>query len=247
MAATLMKIGELAKQTGISVRTLHYYDEIGLLSPSHRTNAEHRLYTAEDIARLQQIMCLRALGFSLEEIRTCLENPAYSLQYLIALHITRLHEQIAVSHRLLNRLEVLAQQLQTTNSVSIEHLIQTMETITMFEKYFTPKQQQLLQQHREQLGEERIHQIKSQWQALIPLVREQMNNGTDPTSPTVLELARRWRALVQEFTGGHREIHESLVTMYRLEGAEVVSQGILDTATFEYISKSLSALEHSQQ
>ncbi|MDJ0742444.1 MAG: MerR family DNA-binding transcriptional regulator [Xenococcaceae cyanobacterium MO_167.B27] len=47
--SNLMKIGELAKQTGISIRTLHYYDEIGLLSPSHRTSVGHRLYSDQDI------------------------------------------------------------------------------------------------------------------------------------------------------------------------------------------------------
>jgi DNA-binding transcriptional MerR regulator len=49
-----LKVGELAKQTGLSVRTLHYYDEIDLLSPSRRNEAGHRLYTAGDVVRLRQ-------------------------------------------------------------------------------------------------------------------------------------------------------------------------------------------------
>jgi DNA-binding transcriptional MerR regulator len=49
------KVGELAKRTGVSVRALHHYDEIGLLSPSHRSEAGYRLYTEIDVARLQQI------------------------------------------------------------------------------------------------------------------------------------------------------------------------------------------------
>ena len=57
--AEAMKIGELAKQTGLSIRTLHYYDEIGLLCPSHRYDIGHRLYSDEDIIRLQQILSLR--------------------------------------------------------------------------------------------------------------------------------------------------------------------------------------------
>ncbi|MDJ0532850.1 MAG: MerR family transcriptional regulator [Xenococcaceae cyanobacterium MO_207.B15] len=61
-----MKIGELAKQTGISIRTLHYYDAIGLLSPSHRTSVGYRLYNNQDIIRLQQIVSLRQLRFSLK-------------------------------------------------------------------------------------------------------------------------------------------------------------------------------------
>lgn len=78
MRSPAMKVGELAKKTGVSVRTLHYYDEIGLLEPSCHTEAGYRLYTTSDIVRLQQIKSLQQLGFSLEEIRECLERPDFS-------------------------------------------------------------------------------------------------------------------------------------------------------------------------
>jgi DNA-binding transcriptional MerR regulator len=119
MMSTIMKIGELAKQTGISIRTLHYYDEIGLLSPSHRTEVGHRLYIDQDIIRLQQIMSLRQLDFSLQEIRECLENPAFSLQKVIDLHRTRLQEKMALLHTLLSRLDSIVKGFQTTQSFAI--------------------------------------------------------------------------------------------------------------------------------
>ena len=72
-----MKIGELAKQIGLSIRTLHYYDQVGLLAPSQHTKAGHRLYSEGDIIRLQQIVSLRQLGFALSEIRDCLDSPDY--------------------------------------------------------------------------------------------------------------------------------------------------------------------------
>jgi len=72
------KVGDLAQRTGLSVRTLHYYDEIGLLRPSLHTEAGHRLYTAADVARLQQVLSLRQLGFSLEQVRDCLDRPGFS-------------------------------------------------------------------------------------------------------------------------------------------------------------------------
>ena len=70
-----MKVGELAKRTGLSVRALHYYDEIGLLQPSEVTESGHRLYGEAELVRLQQIKSLRQLGFSLDEIRACLDTP----------------------------------------------------------------------------------------------------------------------------------------------------------------------------
>src|SRR3712207_4660253 len=78
--AETWKVGELARQTGLSVRTLHYYDEIGLLSPSQRTDSGHRLYTAGDVVRLQQINSLRSLGFTRREVRGCLYRPDFPLR-----------------------------------------------------------------------------------------------------------------------------------------------------------------------
>ena len=78
MGFEALKVGELAKQTGLTIRTLHHYDEISLLKPSLHTAAGHRLYTAADIARLQQVLSLRQLGFSLEQVRDCLDRPGFS-------------------------------------------------------------------------------------------------------------------------------------------------------------------------
>jgi hypothetical protein len=66
MRPAAWKVGELAKRTGLSVRTLHHYEEIGLLSPSSRTEAGHRLYATDDIVRLQQIKSLCHMAFFLE-------------------------------------------------------------------------------------------------------------------------------------------------------------------------------------
>ena len=73
-----LKVGELAKRTGLTVRALHHYDEIGLLKPSLHTEAGYRLYTADDVARLQRVLSLRQLGFSLEQVRDCLDALAKS-------------------------------------------------------------------------------------------------------------------------------------------------------------------------
>src|SRR5437764_10697044 len=91
-----LKVGELARRTGLTVRTLHHYDEIGLLRPSLHTEAGHRLYTAGDVARLQQVVSLRQLGFSLEEVRECLDRPCFSPLELIRAHVARLREQIGL-------------------------------------------------------------------------------------------------------------------------------------------------------
>ena len=72
-----MKIGEVAKLSGVTVRTLHYYDEIGLLKPSKTTEAGYRMYSIEDLEKLQQILFFRELDFPLNEIKEIMINPKY--------------------------------------------------------------------------------------------------------------------------------------------------------------------------
>lgn len=243
MQAAALKVGDLAKQTGVSVRTLHYYDEIGLLSPSHRTETGYRLYGDGDILRLQQIVSLRQIGFSLEEIRKCLEQRNFSFDRILQLHTTRLREQIELSQKLLNRLEAIAQMVSSTETVSVETLIQTIEAMSLLEKYYTPEQLETLKQRRELLGEERIEQAQADWQTLIEQARAEMAKGTDPTSEFVKALARRSLELIQEFTGGDPGIEQSLNQLYQHESPEVASRGAIDAAVMEYLGRARAALE----
>jgi DNA-binding transcriptional MerR regulator len=73
------KVGDLAALTGLTVRTLHHFDEIGLLRPTERTDAGHRLYTADDVRRLYRILALRHLGIPLGEIAASLDGDSGDL------------------------------------------------------------------------------------------------------------------------------------------------------------------------
>ena len=70
-------VGELAKQTGVTIRTLHHYDELGLVSPTGRSPAGYRLYDDGDVLRLQQVLFYRELGFPLDEIAAVLDDPGF--------------------------------------------------------------------------------------------------------------------------------------------------------------------------
>lgn len=91
---TTWTVGQVADVFGVTVRTLHHYDEIGLLSPSERSRAGYRLYTDEDLQRLQQVVVYRRLEFSLEEIAELLDDgdPVDHLVRQRALVMTRLGE-----------------------------------------------------------------------------------------------------------------------------------------------------------
>lgn len=79
-----MKINEVSKLTGVTVRTLHYYDEIGLLKPSEVTSAGYRLYDNEALKTLQQILFFRELEFSLDEIKEIMSDPLYNRKDALA-------------------------------------------------------------------------------------------------------------------------------------------------------------------
>lgn len=235
------KVGELARRTGITVRTLHHYDEIGLLSPAARSDAGYRLYTREDVARLQQILSLRQLGFSLEEIRACLDDGRMSPLEIVELHLRRVRDRIEAQRALAKRLEALAVRLRAAGPVPAEELIRTMEAMTMFEKYYTPEQLEQLEARRREIGEDRIREVEAEWPRLMAEVRAEMEKGTDPADERVQQLAARWHALVREFTGGDPGIERSLGRMYDQE----TTVAGMDTSAMrelaEYIAKAAAA------
>lgn len=80
------KVKEVANLVGVSIRTLHYYDEIGLLVPKSTNQAGHRLYTENELERLQQIMFFREIGFSIKEICPILDSPDFDRNRALELH-----------------------------------------------------------------------------------------------------------------------------------------------------------------
>lgn len=76
-------VGRVAELAGVTIRTLHHYDRIGLLTPSGRSAAGYRRYDEDDLERLQQILTYRELGFTLEDIAAILEEPGVSTDHLV--------------------------------------------------------------------------------------------------------------------------------------------------------------------
>lgn len=235
------KVGELAARTGLTVRTLHHYDAIGLLSPSGRTESArgsgHRLYTAADVARLQQIQSLKMLGFTLEQIREYLTRGDYDPRQVVRLHLARVRGQADELKRLADRLAALADALDKAEAVSADEFLTTIEGMTMIEKYYTPEQLEQLKARGETVGQERIKEVEAEWPRLFAAVRAEMAAGTDPTDPKVQELARRWFGLVEEFTGGDPGIFNSVKRMWENEDRIHHTDVAAMRPMFDYIEK----------
>ena len=98
-----LRVGELADRTGLTVRTLHHYEAIGLLIASDRSDAGHRRYTAADVDRLYRICLLRDLGLGLPEVARALDDPTWQLTAALGAHLDELDRQtglrVAAQHR----------------------------------------------------------------------------------------------------------------------------------------------------
>jgi DNA-binding transcriptional MerR regulator len=212
-----MKVGELAKRTGLTVRTLHHYDEIGLLAASRRTGAGHRLYEAEDVRRLQQISALRHLGLSLDRIRECLDGGQLQPVEVVSRQIIRIERQIKAQRELVRSLRKIEGRLRKRESVAVEDLLHTIRETIMFEKHYSKEQLGKLERRAEEVGQDRIQQVQQEWAHLFKGMEDAMNAGTDPSDPSVQALARKAVGLIGEFTGGDAGIRQSLSNAYREE------------------------------
>ena len=192
----------------------------------------HRLYTAGEISRLQQIKSLQQLGFTLEEIRDLLERPEMSPQEVIDMHINRLKEQIELQKWICRRLELIAAGLRSAEEPSAEDLMKVIEVMNKMESHYTPEQLEWLKKRAESIGEERIREAEAEWPVLIEQVRVEMEKGTDPSDPHVQELAAKWKSLVREFTGGDPGIEQSLKNAYHQDPS---FGGLTDPRMLEYM------------
>src|SRR3954451_12766460 len=121
------KIGELARATGLTVRTLHHYDEIGLLVPSERTQAGYRLYGEGDVRRLYEIRALRDLGIPLGEIPDALAGDG---RETIARHLERVKRVLDRQRRLQSLLKRI---LDAEAEASGHDYMEAIDAMTMFD------------------------------------------------------------------------------------------------------------------
>lgn len=185
MPKTSWKIGELASQCGITVRTLHHYHQIGLLVPSEFTEAGHRLYTKADASILQQILSLKQLGLSLEEIYNFIENPNYNPMLVVQAQLEIINEQIKIKEKLRYELEQLQTLLSFNQKISAEQLLKIMELIRMNESnYLAPELVEKMRAFLYSLTEEKKLKLKKmlplvnapQKQALQKMILKENNN-----------------------------------------------------------------------
>ena len=204
----LWSIGELAQASGVTVRTLHHYDAIGLLRAGERTGAGHRRYTEADLRRLYRVRALRALGMSLEQIRTALADPVddlASMRALLSAQLDALEAQAERIGRLARRVDGLLRRLDSAAMPDPDQFMATLEMISMLDGHFTTEQQERLAERRAELGPEAVEEAKARWASLVEELLPHVQAGTPVDDPRVRDLVRRWDELGGAFHAGQAD------------------------------------------
>ncbi len=219
----------------VSVRTLRFYDKVGLLSPTCYTEAGYRLYTDGDFLRLQQILVLKFLGFSLDEIKRCLRVGPTVLREALALQKVMMQERREQLDAVIAAIDEMQSLLQTDQQeweaiVKVIRVIQMSQTSDWRKKYFSDTQlsqmeelskQSYSEEQRAKLAEwgkdwsEEDQRIATQqWDAFIAGLKGLVAASADPASLAAQALAAQWAALIGGFTHGDPGIQEGLKNLY---------------------------------
>lgn len=223
----------------VSVRTLRFYDQVGLLSPTSYTEAGYRLYTDSDFLRLQQILALKFLGFSLDEIKRCLRVGPIGLRGALALQKAMMQEKREQLDAVISAIDE-TQSLLRSNQQEWESIVRVIRVMQMAQsndwrkKYFSDAQLQQMEELSKQSyteeqraklaewgknwSEEDQRVANEQWSALSAELKRLTAAGSDPVGPEAQALAARWAAQVSGFTHDDPDILEGLKNLYRNMG-----------------------------
>ncbi len=203
------RTAEFAKLAGVTVRTLHYYDRIGLLKPSAVTESGHRRYLAADLLPLQQIVTLKWMGFSLAHIKRILNSPTYDLPQALIAQKAAVDEQIEL-------LAAAAAALQTAIETARSHDTAQLEPDTIraiilavtnqgpvIDSYFSETARAGIALRRLSYTAAEMAQIQQEWEAIYDGFAALINQPFD--HPEVMGLAAKMDGLIQAFTGGDQE------------------------------------------
>jgi MerR family transcriptional regulator, thiopeptide resistance regulator len=215
-------VGAVAALTGVSVRTLHHYDHIGLVVPGVRTPSGYRGYTDADIERLHLVLVYRSVGMPLDEIRTLLDDPsADELEHLQRQHELLL-EQAERLQDTIKAVEELMNAHRQGIQLTAEEQIEIFGTTAVSEEYAAEAEERWGETDAWKQSQQRVSQfskqdwiaIKDEGDALLEALALAKRDGVKPGSAEANGLAARHRASIERFYDCGDEMHQCLAEMY---------------------------------
>jgi DNA-binding transcriptional MerR regulator len=249
---TLYRVRAFADLAGVTVRALHHYDRLALLRPK-RTGSGYRMYALSDLQRLEQIVALKFLGIPLKQIKTVLDRDARALPDVLRAQRRALE---AKRRRLDGAIAAIAcaeQSLQPGRPPEAALLTRIIEVIEMtdhaedMKRYYSDEAWAELTRRRETMtGAMRDAAMEGtrKWQALFADIAQSLDE--DPAGPKGQALLDRWKALIEEFTGGSQQIGEGLGRAWQdrenwSDPMKKVSEPFGDPRIWDFISRARKA------
>ncbi|HEX6431850.1 MAG TPA: MerR family transcriptional regulator [Niastella sp.] len=241
-------VKKLAKLAGVSVRTLHFYDQMGLLTPSVRTEARYRLYGEKELLRLQQILFYRELDFPLKEIGDILDDPAFDLIQALESHKTALRVKSERITTLIDTINKTLHHLKNKTMLKVEDL---------YDGLSPDKIAAYREEAMNRWGEERV--LKGE-DILLKLSKEEVNamkqeldsvmkqlldcSEKDPASKEVQSLIAKHFKMIMKFSGrteeqGMKAYYTGLGELYLSDGRYTKVNGVINTAFTQFMQKAM--------
>ncbi len=245
-----MKNGYLVKEfadlTKVTVRTLHYYDQVGLLKPSFEKPNGYRIYTDRDLLKLQQIVTLKFMGFSLGQIRKLLASKGYEAVKSLRVQAGAVKDEIARLRQASRAIDQVLSLLETKGLIHKQKLIKIMEVIQMgedvkkdwHEKFFSEAELKEFQEVGKKYTPVMAAAYQHRWAELIEEVKQ--NIKADPASEKAQDLGKRWKDLLNEAYGDRPELKARIGQAYTA-GAVPDDYRMFGADVWEFIKKAHEA------
>jgi DNA-binding transcriptional MerR regulator len=215
-------VGTIAELSGISIRTLHHYDHIGLVVPSVRTAAGYRGYTDADVERLHLVLVYRAVGLPLDEIRTLLDDPDVD----VPAHLRRQHRLLLEqSERLAHTIKAVEELMNAHDDgiqLTAQEQVEIFGTSAFGGEYAEEAERRWGETDAWKQSRQRVSQmskqdwidVKAEGDALLAALAQAKRDGVQPGSSAAEDLVARHRASIERFYDFGGDMHRSLVEMY---------------------------------
>lgn len=218
MAYTVKKLAQISN---VSVRTLHFYDEIGLLRPAYVGKNGYRYYEEKQMLRLQQIMFFRELGFELKQILVMVENPQFDTLGALLIHKEVLVKKVVRLKELIATIDKTVQRLQGVITMADKELYegfseeQQMEYETyLINRYGESAKQHIAEAKQKNLSKEAMKHLFNEWETIIKALKKLYAANIPPDSSEVQALVKRHYELMLNFWTPSKESYIALTKGY---------------------------------
>jgi MerR family transcriptional regulator, thiopeptide resistance regulator len=212
-------VGRVAALARVSVRTLHHYDEIGLLSPAGRSEAGYRLYTHADLERLQQVLFFRELGLALDDIRRIMEDPSYDVRSALGMQRRELQERARRTSAMIEAVDAALDALERGEPMRPESMFESFDPSRYEEeveqRWGSSEAYRESRKRTSRYRKEDWQRIQKESHELLVALAAHLSRGSAPTDAAVMDLAERHRLSIDRwYYPCPHAMHRGLGEMY---------------------------------